>query len=54
MFRPWVKWLVNHNLKAVLYLIWLLVLPFFLLAYLENAAEDAMHELKDIRKLEKE
>lgn len=54
MFRPWVKWLVNNNLKTVVYLIWLLVLPFFLLAYLENAAEDAIRELKDIRKLEKE
>lgn len=52
--RPWVKWLVNHNMKFVVYLAWLIVLPLFLLAYLENAAEDAMHELNDVQKLNKD
>ena len=52
--RPWVKWLVNHNMKFVVYLVWLFVLPLFLLAYIENAAEDAMNEFNDIQKLKKD
>ncbi len=51
--QPWVKWLVNHNMKFVVYLVWLIILPLFLLAYLENAAEDALVELNDIQKLKK-
>jgi hypothetical protein len=47
--RHWVKWLVNHKMKFVVYLVWLLVLPLFLLAYAENAARDAMNELSDIK-----
>jgi hypothetical protein len=52
--RPWVKWCVNHKMKFVVYLAWLLVLPLFLLAYAENAAADAMHEFKDIYNLKKD
>jgi len=51
--QPWVKWLVNHDMKFVVYIIWLLILPLFLLAYAENAAQDAMSELNDIQKLKK-
>ena len=51
--QPWVKWLVNHEMKFVVYIIWLLILPLFLLAYAENAAQDAMSELNDIQKLKK-
>lgn len=49
MVRPWIKWLVNHKMKFVVYLVWLIVLPLFLLAYTENAAKDAMNELSDIK-----
>jgi hypothetical protein len=52
--RPWVKWLVNHNMKPVIYLIWLVVLPLFLVAYAGEAAKDAMYELNDIRNLKKD
>lgn len=51
--QPWVKWLVNHDMKFVVYIVWLLILPLFLLAYAENAAQDAMSELNDIQKLKK-
>lgn len=54
MFRPWVKWLVNHKMKFVVYLVWLLVLPLFLLVYVGEAAEDAMTELEAIRNLKKD
>lgn len=47
--RPWVKWLVNHKMKFVVYLVWLAVLPLFLLAYAGDAARDAMNELADIK-----
>lgn len=53
MSKTWVKWCVDHNMKFVLYIIWLLILPLFLLAYLENAAEDAMYELNWIKNLKK-
>lgn len=51
--KPWVKWLVNHDMKFVVYIVWLLILPLFLLVYAENAAQDAMSELNDIQKLKK-
>lgn len=47
--RPWVKWLVNHKMKFVVYLVWLVVLPLFLLTYAGDAARDAMRELNDIK-----
>jgi hypothetical protein len=53
MFKPWVKWCINNNLKFLVYLVWLIVLPFFLLAYIENAADDAMHELNSIKNAKK-
>lgn len=54
MFRPWVKFLVNHNMRFVVYFVWLIVLPLFLLQYIWQAAEDAMYEFESIKKLEKE
>ena len=53
MFQPWVKWCIDHNLKFLVYLVWLVILPLFLLAYAENAAEDAMHELNSIKNAKK-
>lgn len=53
MFKSWVKWCINHDLKFLVYLVWFLVLPLFLLAYAENAAEDAMHELSSIKNAKK-
>ena len=47
--RPWVKWLVKHKMKFVVYLVWLIVLPLFLLAYAGDAARDAMNELNDLK-----
>ncbi len=40
-------------MKFVVYLVWLIILPLFLLAYAENAADDALAELNDIQKLKK-
>lgn len=51
--QPWVKWLINHNMKFVVYFVWFLVLPLFLFAYIENAVEDATKEFKDIQQLKK-
>lgn len=53
MSQPWVKWCVNNNLKFLVYIVWLLVLPLFLLAYLENAVEDAIRELNWIKNTKK-
>jgi hypothetical protein len=53
MFKPWVKWCINHNVKFLVYLVWLLILPLFLFAYLENAAEDAIRELNCIKNIKK-
>lgn len=54
MFRPWVKWLVNHNLKFVVYLTLVLVLPLFLLIYIDDAFKDALAVFNDIKKLQKD
>ena len=51
--KPWVKWSIDHNMKFLVYLVWLIVLPLFLFAYIENAVEDATTEFKDIQKLKK-
>jgi hypothetical protein len=40
-------------MKFLVYLVWLIVLPLFLFAYIENAVEDATTEFKDIQKLKK-
>jgi hypothetical protein len=52
--RPWVKWLVNHKMKFVVYLIWLVILPLFLLAYAGEAAKDAMRDLEEIKNMKGE
>lgn len=53
MFKPWVKWCVNNDMKFLVYLVWLLILPVFLLAYIENAVEDAMYEFNSIKNAKK-
>jgi hypothetical protein len=52
--QPWVKWLVNNNLKFLVYLVWFIALPAFLLAYFENAVDDALEALKEIKKFKKD
>lgn len=53
MMRYWVTWCVNHNLKFIVYAVWVLVLPFYFLNYVEEMAADALRDLKDIQKLTK-
>lgn len=53
MSQPWVKWCVNNNLKFLVYLVWLIALPAFLLAYTENAVDDARYEFNCIKNLKK-
>jgi hypothetical protein len=52
--QPWVKWLVNHNMKFIVFIVWLIVLPAFLLAYLEIAADDAIDAFKEIKQFKKD
>lgn len=59
MRKPWVTWLINHNLKFVLYTIWVVCLPYYFIAnidieqYLDNSTKDALSELKDIQRAKK-
>lgn len=53
MFKSWVKWCIKHNMKFIVYLVWLLVLPLFLLAYLKKATDDALTELQYIKNTKK-
>jgi len=52
--QPWVKWMIKHKLKFVVYFVWLFILPIFWLVYLQQATEDAMHELQYIKNIKKE
>lgn len=54
MFKSWVKWCINHNLKFLLYILWVLILPCFLLNYSKRAAEDAMWEFDKIKNAKKD
>jgi len=54
MLQPWVKWMIKHNLKFLVILVWLILLPLFWLAYLKQATEDAMYELNYIKNIKKE
>jgi hypothetical protein len=51
--QPWVIWLTNHNMKFIVYIVWLLILPLFLLGYIEDAMEDAHVALKAIHNFKK-
>jgi hypothetical protein len=53
MPKPWVKWLINHDMKFVLYIVWLVILPLFLLVYLKKSADDALYELNYIKNAKK-
>ena len=53
MFRSWVKWCINNNMKFVVYIVWFLILPLFLLTYLGEAAKDAAGELEAIKNAKK-
>lgn len=53
MFQSWVKWCINHDAKFIVYVVWLLILPVFLLAYLKNATDDALTELQYIKNTKK-
>lgn len=53
MLQPWVKWMIKHNLKFVVYFAWLFILPVFWLSYLTQATEDALYELKCINNIKK-
>jgi hypothetical protein len=54
MMRTWVKWLIKHNLKFIVYLVWLIILPAFWLVYLKQAKDDAFDELYYIKNIKKE
>jgi hypothetical protein len=51
--KPWVKWCINNNVKFLVYIVWLIALPAFLLAYTENAVQDAIVELNWIKNIKK-
>lgn len=53
MVRPWVQWLVDHNLKVVLYITLILALPMFLFAYIHDAMDDAKYALDVIKSAKK-
>jgi hypothetical protein len=53
MFQSWVKWCINHDLKFIVYIVWLIILPVFLLVYLKDARNDALQELEYIKNAKK-
>lgn len=54
MLQPWVKWCINHNLKILVYFIWFIILPVFIFAYFQQAAEDALYEFNYIKNTKKD
>jgi hypothetical protein len=54
MTQTWIKWLVNNSMRFVVYFVWFLVLPLYLIAYAKDAASDASNDLKKIQKLKKD
>lgn len=51
--RSWVKWLINHNLKFIVIILWFIILPIFWFAYIKQSMEDAIHELEQIKNAKK-
>jgi len=55
--RTWAQWLVNNNLRYVLYIIWLICFPIYMIARLRLFIcaffEDALYDLKNIKDQEK-
>lgn len=51
--KPWIQWLVDNNLKFVLYLIWVIALPAFWLYYLNEAMRDAKYSIEEIKQAKK-
>ena len=49
MFQSWVKWCINHDLKFIVYIVWLIILP----VYLKDARNDALQELEYIKNAKK-
>lgn len=52
--QSWVKWCIQHNLKFVVYFVWLLALPLYWLCYLKQSMEDAISDIKSIQNIKKE
>ncbi len=52
--RPWVKWCINHRVKFIVYLAWLIILPLYWIVYLPEAAKEAIRDLQDINKMKGE
>jgi hypothetical protein len=48
--KPWVKWLIDHNMKFVVYFVWLVVLPAYWFVYLPQAMQDAANDIKLLKK----
>lgn len=53
MFKPWVKWCIDHDMKFLVYVVWLLILPLYLFGYFKDAADDAIYELEYIKNAKK-
>ena len=51
--QPWAKWCIDHNLKILIYLVWLIILPVFWFVYLKQSMEDALYELELIKNTKK-
>lgn len=54
---PWVKWLINNNLKFLVFAIWLLTIPLYFIArsvdWMRKSTQDAMDDLQDIKAAKK-
>jgi hypothetical protein len=51
--KPWVKWLIKHDLKFIVVILWFVILPVFWFAYLKQSMEDAIYELEQIKNTKK-
>lgn len=49
--RPWVKWCVNHKCKFVIYFVWAITLPAYIVLYIPEAYGEWIRELDSVRRL---
>lgn len=54
---PWVKFLINNNMKFVVFGIWTLTIPLYFIArmhdWLKRSAQDALDDLQDLKAAKK-
>ena len=53
MLRPWCDWLIQHNLKFVIYIVFALIAPIAILcsvgSHINSSVRDLNHELQSIK-----